>query len=167
LDVLLRTASGSDINLKIAGDGPERDRLKFQVTSYKLQKKVEFVGHKSGRELHDLIRGSRFVVLPAVWYENYPMSLIEANALGKAAVGTNLGGIREIIQDGENGLLASSNDAKDLRNKIDQLWGNPGLCERMGRLAREMVIGKNSSEEHYQKIIGLYESAKKQLTTNN
>lgn len=165
LDVLLRAMAGSNIKLKIVGDGPEKKKL--ENLNQRFGDRAEFVSHKTGKELHDLIRGSRFVVLPAIWYENYPMSLIEANALGKAAVGANLGGIREIIRDGESGLLAMPNDAKDLRVKIEQLYGNPGLCERMGRRARETVIENNSPEEHYQKIIDLYESAKKQLATNN
>ena len=158
LDVLLHALAGTDIKLKIVGDGPEKDRLKDE--SEKLKVNAEFVGHKLGKELHDLIRGAKFVILPSVWYENYPVSLLEAGALGKAVVGARLGGIPEIISDGENGFLAEPNSADDLREKIQHLFGDDELCERMGRRAREMVIENNSPEEHYKKIVEIY----KQLT---
>lgn len=158
LDVLLHALAGMDIKLKIVGDGPEKDRLKTE--NEKLKINVEFVGYKIGKELHDLIRGAKFVVLPSIWYENYPVSLLEAGALGKAAVGTRLGGIPEIISDGENGFLTEPNSADDLREKIKRLFGDNDLCERMGRRAREMVIENNSPEEHYKKIMEVY----KQLT---
>jgi len=161
LEVLLDALVGTEIKLKIVGDGPELEKLK--VKSEKLKTNVEFIGHKTGEELHNLIRNSKFVVLPSVWYENYPMSLLEAGALGKAVVGTRLGGISEIIRDGENGFLAEPNDANNLREKIQRLIGDKDLCKRMGRRAREMVVERNSPEEHYKKLKLLYEK----LTTNN
>lgn len=155
LDVLLRALADTDVKLKIVGEGPEKEKL--QVLSSKFQNDVEFVGYKSGKELHDLIRGSKFVVLPSTWYENYPVSLLETGALGKAAVGSRLGGIPEIIKDDKNGFLVKPNDLEDLREKIQRLWNNRSLCEQMGHRAREMVIEKNSPKEHYEKIMKLYD----------
>ena len=161
LDILLRALDGTDIKLKIVGDGPEGEKLK--VKNEKLQVPAEFIGHKTGEELYNLIRGAKFVVLPSVWYENYPMVLLEAGAFGKAVVATRLGGIPEIIHDGENGFLATPNDANDLREKMKRLFGDNDLCERMGRRARELIVRNNSPEEHYKKITEIY----KRLTTNN
>jgi glycosyltransferase involved in cell wall biosynthesis len=161
LDVLLAALGGTDVQLKIVGDGPEKEKLKIERE--KLKVNVEFIGHKTGEELHNLIRKSKFVVLPSVWCENYPVSLLEAGALGKAVVGTRLGGIPEIVRDGENGFLVEPNSANDLREKIQRLIGDKDLCERMGRRAREMVVETNSPAEHYKKIQQLYEK----LTTNN
>jgi glycosyltransferase involved in cell wall biosynthesis len=84
------------------------------------------------------------------------MSLLEAGALGKAVISSQLGGISEIIEDGKNGLLVAPGIVEDLRKKILQLWNDDVLCKRMGEQARELVEKKNSSEEHYQKIMGLY-----------
>ncbi len=159
LDVLLKALAGTEIKLKIVGDGPEKNKL--QAESGKLKIDVEFVEHKTGEELYNLIRNAKFVVLPSVWYENYPVSLLEAGAFGKAVVGTRLGGIPEIISDGENGFLAEPGDANDLREKIQRLYGDKDLCEQMGRRAREMVVERNSPEDHYKKIMDLY----KQLIT--
>ncbi|MFA5128341.1 MAG: glycosyltransferase family 4 protein [Patescibacteria group bacterium] len=161
IDVLIEALVGTEIKLKIVGDGPEKEKLK--VESEKLKVNAEFIEHKSGKELHDLIRGAKFVALPSVWYENYPMSLLEAGALGKAVVGARLGGIPEIIFDGENGFLVEPGNADDLREKIQRLFGDNDLCERMGRRAREMILEKNSPEDHYRKIMEIY----KRPTTNN
>ncbi|MBI5071374.1 glycosyltransferase family 4 protein [Candidatus Falkowbacteria bacterium] len=161
IDILFRALADTDIKLKIVGDGQESEKLK--VKSEKLKVNVEFVEHKSGKELHDLIRDSKFVVLPSIWYENYPMSLLEAGALGKAAVASSLGGIPEIIYDGENGFLAAPNDVNDFREKIQRLFGDNDLCEKMGRRAREMILENNSPEDHYKKIMKVYET----LTTND
>ncbi len=154
LDVLVEALGGTDVKLKIVGDGPEKEELK--VKSEKLKVNVEFVGYKTGKELHELIQNAKFVVLPSVWYENYPMSLLEAGAFGKAVVATRLGGISEIIHDGENGFLAASGDTGDLREKMRRLWSDNALCEQMGRRAREMIIENNSPEEHYKKIMKVY-----------
>ena len=160
LEMLLHALTGTDVKLKIVGDGPEKEEL--QVLSSKLQVKAEFIAHQTGEELHNLIRNAKFVILPSIWYENYPMSLLEAGALGKATVASSLGGIPEIIHDGENGFLAAPNDANDLREKIQRLFGDNDLCEKMGRRAREMVIQNNSPEDHYKKITEIYKS----LTAN-
>ncbi len=161
LDILLRALSGAEIKLKIVGDGPELEKLK--VESEKLKVDAEFVEHKTGEELHSLIRNARFVVLPAVWHENYPMSLLEAGALGKAVVGSRIGGIPEIVHDGENGFLAEPGDADDFREKILRLSRDGELCKIMGRRAREMVIQNNLPEDHYKKLMEVY----KRLVTND
>ncbi len=156
LDVLLEAVGGTEIKLKIVGDGPEREKIKLQITNYKLQKNIEFIGYKSGKELHDLIRGSKFVVLPSIWYENYPMSLLEASALGKPMIGSRLGGIQEIIKDNESGFLTKPGDPKDLREKMQRLWGNRSLCEQMGQRARETVLERNAPDKHYERLMEIY-----------
>ena len=127
---------------------------------YKLSKNrdnnIEILGYKKGDELHDIIRKAKFVVLPPIWYENYPISLIEAAALGKPMIGTKIGGVPEIIEDGINGYLAHSNDSEDLRKKMLLLWTNSNICEKMGKRARKIVEKNNSPESHYEKIMEVY-----------
>jgi glycosyltransferase involved in cell wall biosynthesis len=156
VDVLLDAVSGTDIKLKIIGEGPLLDNLKSEISNLK-SKKVEFLGYKNGKELHEIIRGAKFVVLPSIWYENYPISLIEAGALGKPAIGSNIGGIPEIIKDGVNGFLAKPSDANDLKNKMNLLWTNDEICEKMGRTARKMVEENNEPERHYVEMMKVYE----------
>ena len=155
VDVLIDAVSGTDIKLKIVGEGPELKKLK--VKSEKLRVDVEFLGYKTGEELRDIIRGAKFVVLPPIWYENYPMSLLEAGALGKPIIGSNIGGIPEIVKDEVNGFLAKSGDAKNLRKKMELLWNDDDICEKMGRKAREIVEENNGPEGHYREVMKVYE----------
>lgn len=154
LDILFEALASSGIRLKIVGHGSEKEKLK--VKSEELKVNVEFIEHKSGKELHDLIRNSKFVVLSSIWYENYPVSLLEAGALGKAVVGSRLGGIPEIIENGVNGFLAEPADANDWREKIQRLWSDDDLCEQMGRRARELVTERNKPENHYKQLMEIY-----------
>ncbi|HLD30746.1 MAG TPA: glycosyltransferase family 4 protein, partial [Patescibacteria group bacterium] len=125
--------------------------------SEKLRVDVEFLGYKTGEELRDIIRGAKFVVLPPIWYENYPISLLEAGALGKPIIGSNIGGIPEIVKDEVNGFLAKSGDAKNLRKKMELLWNDDDICEKMGRKAREIVEENNGPEGHYREVMKVYE----------
>jgi glycosyltransferase involved in cell wall biosynthesis len=83
------------VPLKLAGSGPEESALRD--LNAELGEVGEFLGFKSGDALHALIRGARAVVLPSQWYENAPMSVLEAFALGKPVIGADIGGIPELI----------------------------------------------------------------------
>lgn len=110
-----------DVKLKIAGDGPEKESFQMAIKNFKLGTRVEFVGEKSGDELTDLVRGAKAIVVPSVWYENMPMNILEAVAMGKVVIASRVGGIPEIIEDKQNGFLFRMGDADDLAVKIDEL----------------------------------------------
>ncbi|MBU4216799.1 glycosyltransferase [Candidatus Parcubacteria bacterium] len=113
-----------DVKLKIAGDGPEKEDFQLAIKNFKLGTRVEFVGEKSGDELNNLIRKAKAIVVPSVWYENMPMNILEAVAMGKVIIASRVGGIPEIIEDKENGFLFRMNDTDDLALKIDDLQNN-------------------------------------------
>jgi glycosyltransferase involved in cell wall biosynthesis len=110
-----------DVKLKIAGDGPDKINYQLSIKNYKLGSRIEFVGEKSGEELNELVRKARAIVVPSVWYENMPMNILEAVAMGKVIIASRVGGIPEIIEDKENGFLFRMDDADDLATKIDEL----------------------------------------------
>jgi glycosyltransferase involved in cell wall biosynthesis len=110
-----------DVKLKIAGDGPDKINYQLSIKNYKLGSRVEFVGEKSGEELSELVRKARAIVVPSVWYENMPMNILEAVATGKVVIASRIGGIPEIIKDGESGFLFRAGDALELVTKINDL----------------------------------------------
>jgi len=110
-----------DVKLKIAGDGPDKANYELKIKNYKLGTRVEFVGEKSGEELSELVRKAKAIVVPSVWYENMPMNILEAVAMGKVVIASRVGGIQEIIEDKENGFLFRMSDADDLAIKIKEL----------------------------------------------
>ena len=97
---LLEAAVAADVALKLVGTGPEEDNLK--ATAERLGANVEFCGYQTGADLHRLVREARAVVLPSEWYENGPMSVLESYALGTPVLGADIGGIPEMIRDGDD-----------------------------------------------------------------
>jgi len=119
IKTLFEAAKRSNINLKVVGAG----NLHEYVNSIKSDN-IEILGFKSGKELIDLVTNSSYIIVPSEWYENNPMSIIEAYAYGKPVIGANIGGIPEIIEHGKTGFLFESGSVESLFEQIviaDQL----------------------------------------------
>lgn len=99
--------------LKIAGTGPLEDELKAFARENKMDN-VEFLGYQSGKPLQKLVSDAYFIIVPSEWYENNPMTIIEGYAAGVPVIGAKIGGIPEIIQDGQTGYLFESGNKKEL-----------------------------------------------------
>lgn len=143
--------------LIIIGTGPEEKRLKELAENLGL-KNIAFCGFKSGRELKKLIRRSMFMVLPSEWYENCPMAILEAMASGKAVIGSRIGGIPELVDDGKTGLTFKPGDFQELAQKINTLINNPNCAATMGKAARKKAEELFDQETHCQRIISIYKS---------
>lgn len=143
--------------LYVLGSGHLEVELMKQVKDSKLDN-VEFLGFKTGEELENIIRKSKFVVIPSICYENCPMSVIEAMAYGKSVIGSNIGGIPELIQDEITGLIFKSGDKNDLASKINYLLNNPRICNEMGISGRKRAEDCYDKEIHYEKINEVYNS---------
>lgn len=102
-----------DLLLKVVGTGPKEAELKC-----KGYKNVEFLGFKRGQELYDLVRYSRFVCVPSEWYENNPMTIVEAYSMGVPVIGARIGGIPEIVHERKTGFLFESGDVDSLEKII-------------------------------------------------
>ena len=141
--------------LIIVGTGPIEKELKEFVVKENI-KDVEFVGFKTGNELENIIKQSRFIVIPSEWYENAPMSIIEAMAYGKAVLGSNIGGIPEFIEDNHTGMIFKTKDEIDLANKINYLIDQENQTIEMGKNARIRAEKLYDKTVHYEKIMDLY-----------
>ena len=84
---------------------------------------------------------------------------MESFALGKPVIGSRIGGIPELVIDDETGLTYNPGDVGDLRSKIELLLGDAALVIKMGKRARKFVEDNLTSEDHYQKLIKIYQSA--------
>ncbi len=144
------------IPLVIAGDGPERPVLQSLAQELKLTN-VEFVGHQNGNDLDKLISASRFTVLPSRAYETLGKTILESYAWGRAVVATDLGSRRELVQEGETGLLFRPGDVGQLASAIRFLADRPALAARMGLNGRELLRERHSPESHYIALSRLYE----------
>lgn len=152
--ILLRAAAIAGVRLKLAGTGPELDSLRALCTE--LGTDAEFVGFRSGSDLHDLIRGARAVVLPSEWYENAPMSVLESFALGKPVIGARIGGIPEMVTN-EVGWTFQSGEVDELAASLEKV-NAMGTAEiaRFGHAARSLVGDRFSRGRYVDAMTGLY-----------
>ncbi|WP_347275039.1 glycosyltransferase family 4 protein [Candidatus Kuenenia sp.] len=147
-----------NVVVKIIGDGPIRGDLEEKA---KLggNHNIQFLGYMKGEELYKEIKKCMAVVLPSEWYENNPMSVLEAFALGMPVIGAKIGGIPELVKDGITGLTFESGNAHELAEKIRYVLDNPGKTVKMGENARVFVEQNLNAEKYYQGLINIYQSA--------
>jgi len=117
---------------------------------------AEYVGMKQGKGLRRILCRSRAVVVPSLCFENQPFSITEAFAAGKPVIASDLGGMTELVKDGERGILVPPGNVKDLASAIEWMTMHPQEANHMGRKAREYAKEMHSAEKHYQKLIHVY-----------
>lgn len=105
------------LNLKIVGTGPMEADLKH-LCEEKQTSNIEFLGFKTGSELFDIIRKAKFVCVPSECYENNPMTIIESYTLRTPVIGSDLGGIIEIIEDGITGYKFKPSDILSFKETV-------------------------------------------------
>ncbi|MCF8342678.1 MAG: glycosyltransferase [Chitinophagaceae bacterium] len=156
VDVLINALTFiPDYPFKIVGDGPDLEKLKLMAKDYDL-KNIEFVGPLWGDELNKLLYSSRFVVVPSIWHENFPYVILQAFAAGKPVIGSNRGGIPEMISNRERGLVYDAKDPKLLSENIHELWENEKLIKEYGSNARNYVLENFNDKVFYDQLIFNY-----------
>ncbi len=159
IKTLLEVASlMPQVKFKIAGDGTLKEYVQ-QFIERNPAKNIEYSGYQQGKSLQSLIQNSRAVIVPSEWYENFPYSVLESLAMGKPVIGARIGGIPELVKDGETGFTFEYGNSEDLRKRIVYLLDNPNLVVEMGKKAREFVEENFNSEKYYQGLIKIYQKA--------
>lgn len=136
----------SEIKFVFAGYGEA-------VESIKEVPNAEYVGFKTGEELRDLISKAKISICPSEWYENCPFSVIESLMYGTPVIGSRIGGIPELIEEGKTGLLFEAGNSQELTEKILQLLDEKALAEFSDNYKN---ISFESSDAYYDKLIKLY-----------
>jgi glycosyltransferase involved in cell wall biosynthesis len=103
---------------------------------------VSFTGSIPNTALPEKLHQATIFILPSL-YEGHPKALIEAMACGLAVIGTDVEGIRDVIQHGETGWLCQP-DAESIRGAIHHLLNHPELCRQLGKRAREYILANYS-----------------------
>jgi glycosyltransferase involved in cell wall biosynthesis len=165
-DLLFAMAQIPQLRLIVAGDGPQRQELEALAQQLALNN-VVFSGHVSGVALEKLIADSQFTIFPSRAYETLGKSILESYAQGRAVIASDLGSRRELVNEGETGLLYRVGDVSQLVTAITYLAARPELSRQMGHAGRALVEKKYSQEEHFQSLTKIYESLVSQLRTAN
>ena len=156
VDVLLRAMSQCpEAVLRVVGDGPEESALRALRDTLS-PRNVEFVGPRWGAELDAELGDARFVVVPSVWHENFPYVILQAFAAGKAVIGTDRGGIPELVRNGEFGYVYPAQDAPALAARISQLWHDPDRAVAMGMAAKQWADREFNDDAFYQALMAAY-----------
>ncbi len=154
LPTLLRSMLGTNVPMRVAGTGPMEQELK--EVAERDGGSIVLEGHCDGARLADLYRNAAFVVVPSEWYENAPMSILESFAYGKPVIGTRIGGIPELINEGEQGHLVDPGAPEQLRASIQTLWNDRDGQARMGRSARQLIESKFAQTHRTKSLLDIY-----------
>mgnify|MGYP000877987229 CR=1 FL=1 len=156
VETLIRAAVAARVPLKIAGTGPMESGLRVLAAG---QPGIDLLGFVGGDALWNLVRGSRAVVLPSQWYENAPMSVLEAGALGKPVIGANIGGIPELLVEGETGFVFEAGNVQALTQVLSEVRALPRSRLRdMGMAARRHIETTFTRERYRDAMLSLYAS---------
>ena len=134
----------------MAGTGPLEGSLRRQYA------RARFLGFLSGEALRRTIEKASVIVVPSEWYENCPMSVLEAMAFGKAVIASNIGGIPELVLDGETGFLLEAGNPGALSECLEKTMGNPTLRAQLGIAGRRRVEECFSADQHFAKLMEIY-----------
>lgn len=149
VETMLKAASEAEVKLKIAGDGPLMSQLTSRYASYP---GIEFLGHLDAEGVMELLSNARAAIVPSEWYENNPLSVIEALCSGTPVIGANIGGIPELISDAD-GILFSPGNAEELQGILK------GFDKRHPFNYKDIsarAVDKFSRDRHYKELIKIY-----------
>ncbi len=142
--------------LRIAGEGDLANLVQAAAAS---DERISFRGALSRDQVLSEMSGAMALVFPSIWYENFPMAIVEALACGLPVVASRLGALPELVADGHNGALFKAGDATDLGDTLAGLAANPGELRAMGLAARFSYLASYSGDIAYDRLVGAYEHA--------
>jgi len=147
---------GKEVQLKIIGEGAMSAMIKDEIKNNDL-KNIEFLGFRKGEELFSYIREASFILVPSEWYENNPLTIVEAYSSGKPVIGSNIGGIPELIIEEKTGYLFSMGDSMELEAKIHKAMRlTDSEYLEMSETAYRFACDKFSEKNHYRDLLSIY-----------
>ncbi len=139
--------------LLMVGDGPDRERLERRAHELGIVKRCLFLGYQE--EVASWYAGFDAMILPSV-NEGTPVSAIESLAAGRPVVATRVGGVPDVVDEGEDGFLVEPGKPEELAERLERLARDPGLRERMGDYGREHVPARYAVERLVDDVDRLY-----------
>ena len=115
---------------------------------------AQYVGFKTGEELKKLIAQAAVSICPTEIYENCPYSVIESQIYGTPVIGSQMGGIPELIQDGRTGLIFEAGNADNLQKKLSYLLDTDGVLQEFTDNCKSVEF--ETPDTYYEKLIKIY-----------
>jgi glycosyltransferase involved in cell wall biosynthesis len=146
--------SGYDLVAVLTGEGPLRAELEGLAARLQLQDRIFFLGAR--QDIPELLAWFDIFVLPSDW-EGFPNVILEAMAMGRPVVATDVGGVAELVLRGKTGLLLDADEPSLLAEAIKKLIDNPNLAQQMGEAGRRRAEEKFSLGRMVEQTTGLYQ----------
>jgi len=146
-----------DLGLKIIGEGPLLEKARHFIKKNRLSH-IECLGYISSEERFEAVKRAAFLLFPSLYYENFPYVLMESLTLGVPVIASSIGGVPEIVEDKQNGLLFSPGSVEEMTHRINMLLRDPSLLEKMRKQAREKADLVFSEKKGYLELLDMYRS---------
>ena len=148
------------IKLLVAGDGPEREMLMNLAKEIGVKERVVFLGEVKNKKIINLIANAVAVLIPSIpshgVVEASSIAMLEGMSAGRPVIGSAIGGIKEIMKDGETGILVEPGSPESLAKAINWVLNNPKEAEELGQRARNYVIVNFSIYERAKRYLEIY-----------
>jgi len=145
--------------LVVMGDGPLKGHCENYIKEHGLEN-IRLLGHLGKQEYFDALKKARALIVPSLWYENFPVVILEAFACGIPVIASQLGSLKEIIVENKTGLLFNTGHYQDLIEKVNTLNNNNLGMMAWGKEARKQYENKYSAQINYEKLITFYQHLK-------
>lgn len=139
--------------LKVVGTGPLMGRLAIHP-------RVEFLGRRPFSEVQELMAGARFLVMASIWYEGFPLVLVEALAAGTPCLVPNLGGMAEVVTPGLTGEFFPPDDSSEAASAVGRLWD---LAPSLRPACRDTYERLYTPTCHLDRLLAIYDSVRQGL----
>lgn len=154
--VLHAAADLPRVHLAFAGEGPDRPELEALAARLGLAQRVSFLGQR--RDMPDLLASADAIVLPSL-FEGLPLAILEAMGLGKPVIASDIGGVREVIVSGRNGILVEPENSASLAAAVKHMMSHPDEALRLGAEARSTVLERFTAGPMCARVEEIYEEA--------
>ena len=153
INVLMRAMDQvPSCELNMIGSGPEESLLGSHAN-------VRGLGFLPREKISGHMQQAAYLLMPSIWYENFPLTLVEAFASGLPVIASRMGAMAVLIEDGKTGLLFEPGSAGDLAKKIMWAEANPQAMLEMGKNARTEYEAKYTSERNFDQLMAIYAEA--------
>lgn len=155
VEVLLRAAALQPGTIRVAGDGPLRSLVERSATAGD----IEYLGSLEPSSVVDELRRAIAVVLPSIWFEGFPLTVLEAYATGTPVIASRIGSLVEVVQDGVTGILVEAHDAEGLAERMRWAASHREEMHQMGCHARRQYEMRFRGPAHLKALLDTYAAA--------
>jgi glycosyltransferase involved in cell wall biosynthesis len=148
--------------LWLLGEGPLREAVEEVALNLPT---VSYSGFVSRERMAEAFRSSSMLIFPSIWYEGFPMVILEAMANGLPIIASRMGAMAEVVRDGQTGLLFEPGNHADLATKVRWLQTRPADARRMGHAARLLYESEYTPERNLNQLLEIYGIARANTST--